>query len=72
MKLIIDIPDSEYKQNRYYYDSVYHGIPLKDVLKDVKFQIEHMACKQYEHRLTLDRQEVIDILDNIGKESEEN
>lgn len=28
MKLIIDIPDNEYKQNKHYYDSVYHGTPL--------------------------------------------
>lgn len=41
------------------------------LIEELKAEIEHMACKQYEHRLTLDRQEVIDILDNIGKAESE-
>ena len=36
MKLIIDIPDNEYKQNKHYYDSVYHGIPLDSVKAEIK------------------------------------
>ena len=36
MKLIIDIPDNEYKQNKHYYDSVYHGIPLNSVKAEIK------------------------------------
>lgn len=76
MKLIIDIPDNEYKytcertlhDRSIWDDAIRKGTPLDDI----KAEIEHMACRQYEHRLTLDRQEVIEILDNIGKaESEE-
>jgi len=40
---------------------------LRENIEKTKAEIEHMACKQYEHRLTLDRQEVIEILDSIGK-----
>lgn len=77
MKLIIDIPDRiQYgiehgitvngsEASQIVLDAVKNGTPLDSV----KFHIEHMVCKQYEHRLTLDRQEVIDILDNfIGKD----
>lgn len=79
MKLIIDIPKEDYEftkgaktarvfPSEYYVKLILNGIPLDSV----KFHIEHMTCKQYEHRLTLDRQEVIDVLDNfIGKEIEE-
>lgn len=34
MKYVIDIPDNEYKQNRHYYDSVYHGTPFNDVIEE--------------------------------------
>ena len=79
MKLIIDIPEEDFKWiqthrsvtdyqiTQMLYKRVMNGIPLDDV----KFQIEHMACRQYEHRLTLDRQEVIEILDNIVKAESE-
>ena len=36
MQMIIDIPDNEYKQNKHYYDSVYHGIPLDSVKAEIK------------------------------------
>ena len=36
MKLIIDIPNNEYKQNKHYYDSVYHGIPLDTVKAEIE------------------------------------
>lgn len=75
MKLIIDIPDNEYKytcertlhDRSIWDDAIRKGTPLDDI----KAEIEHMACRQYEHRLTLDRQEVIEILDNIGKAESE-
>lgn len=66
MKLIIDIPDNEYKQNKHYYDSVYHGTPLDTV----KAEIADIYCGQYcENPPTADavREMVLDILDNVGK-----
>ena len=60
MKLIIDIPDNEYKQNKHYYDSVYHGTPLDDVKAEIRAEQE-----KYSHPLEIER--AIEILDNIGK-----
>lgn len=54
MKLIIDIPDNEYKQNKYYYDSVYHGIPLDDVIEAIseKYANTHHMYPEYASGLT--------------------
>ena len=48
MQMIIDIPDNEYKQNKHYYDSVYHGIPLDDVLDKITAEIDE-KLSHYEH-----------------------
>ena len=73
VKLIIEIPKVMYEciQNKTYCGSLYEYLGKGIPLDDVKAEIEHMACRQYEHRLTLDRQEVIEILDNIGKTESE-
>ena len=77
MKLIIDIPEEDYKTiiqrpkqcvvHWDVVDALRNGTPLDDV----KAEIEHMACRQYEHRLMLDRQETLEIIDNIGKAESE-
>ena len=83
VKLIIEIPKKTIAHIRSDYGHGYKGLLDKDreiivnaiynatPLDDVKAEIEHMACRQYEHRLTLDRQEVIDILNNIDKTESE-
>ena len=40
-------------------------------LKENPLVIEHMVCRQYEHKLTLDREEVIEVVDKYKAESEE-
>ena len=70
MKLIIDIPDNEYKQNRCYYDSVYHGIPLDDIKAEIE---EHVFVNQ---SLNVDRARALcwclDVIDkHIGKTESE-
>ena len=66
MKLIIDISNNEYKQNKYYYDNVHHTIPLVSVIND----IEHLACRMYEHKLMLDREEVLELFDKYMRGNE--
>ena len=72
MKLIIDIPDNEYKQNKHYYDSVYHGIPLDDVKAEIAEEI-CLTDNPYtkETKYTIEHLKLLEILDNIGKESED-
>lgn len=43
---------------------------LNCVLDKIRAEIEHMACKQYEHKLTLDREEVLQIIDKYRGEVE--
>ena len=72
MKLIIDIPDNEYKQNRYYYDSVYHATPFNSVIEDIKAEI-HATAEMHEDGDYYLRDEWIDeIIDKhiSGKENE--
>ena len=79
MKVIIDIPKDmfEWFKNGEIIDE-YDKSALKQVFKngipldDVKFHIEHLACKQYDHKLMLDREEVLEIIDKhiSGKENE--
>lgn len=74
MKVIIDIPDNEYKQNRYYYDNVYHAIPLDDVKAEIEqiYQgIDTVLHNEYENAVEQGKEtayeNVLSILDNIGK-----
>ena len=77
MKLIIDISEDAYMRHKRRVNTdmcteldiaVVNGTPLDDV----KAEIEHMACRQYEHRLMLDRQETLEIIDKyIGKTESE-
>ena len=50
------------------------GVPSvqpMSVIEEIKTEIEHLACRQYEHKLTLDREEVLEIIDkHLGKEQE--
>ena len=77
MKLIIDIPEEDYKNVSRIVDmglgtNVDEAIKNGTPLDDVKAELEHMACRQYEHRLMLDRQETLEILDKyIGKAESE-
>ena len=74
MKLIIDIPDNEYKQNKHYYDSVYHGIPLDDVKAEIHKKMADYVARGYADSAE-DFEEYSRIVnqafDNIGKESED-
>lgn len=70
MKLIIDIPDNEYKQNKHYYDSVYHGIPLDDVKAVIKAEMNNLADIQSWGRY-YGLGNALSILDNIGKAESE-
>ena len=82
MKLIIDIPESEYMEIKRYYDNlpmystveaelyyIAHGTPLNSVKAEIqaKEMIETEVAKEF-YNMALD--DVIDILDNIDKESE--
>ena len=40
------------------------------ILDDIKAEIEHMVCRQYEHRLTLDREEVLEVINKHMKEGD--
>lgn len=72
MKLIIDIPDNEYKQNKYYYDSVYHGTPLDDVKAEIAKPIQEECYYIGEARIQANTIKwCLDILDNIGKAESE-
>lgn len=81
MKLIIDIPDNEYEytcertlsDRTFWDDAIRKGTPLDDVKKEIETAIEHTPtdndfaiCKRA--GLTT----ALEILDNIGKESEDN
>ena len=78
MRLLIDIFEEDYegaKQRWARGDSVHKmdycvskGIPFDDI----KTEIEHLACRQYEHKLMLDRDEVLELFDKhiSGKENE--
>ena len=43
---------------------------LEKAIDDIKAEIEHMACRQYEHRLTLDREEVLEVINKHMKEGD--
>ena len=71
MKLIVDVPH-EIICKRYLGENdkiwlvhaVKNGKPLFDALNEIKGEIEHTACKQYNRRLMLDREEIIEIIDD--------
>ena len=71
MKLIIDIPDNEYKQNKHYYDSVYHGTPLDDVKAEIEEEYNRLSATRADETLELGEclglKMALKILDNIGK-----
>ena len=80
MKVVIDIPT---KTLEYYIrlcdkgepmnnieEIAASGTPLEKVLEDIKAEIIHLTCKQYNRRLTLDREEVLEIIDRYKEESE--
>ena len=84
MKLVIDI-DEEVKKtfddtddiNFSYYDynsvigkAIKTATPLEKVLGDIRAEIIHLMCKQYNRRPTLDREKVLEIIDKriSGKE----
>ena len=46
------------------------AIEALKTINDIKAEIEHMACRQYEHRLTLDREEVLEVINKHMKEGE--
>lgn len=68
--------NSERAEAQAYFDGQAYGYGWekgrKALIDDVKTEIEHMACRQYEHRLMLDRQETLEIIDKyIGKTESE-
>ena len=81
MKLIIDIPKSEYMKIKKYYDSlpeystveaemyyIAHGTPLDSV----KAKVDQLPLVLLAGNYHIDKDYVMDILDNIGEaESEE-
>lgn len=75
MKLIIDIPDNEYKytcertlsDRTFWDDAIRKGIPLDDVKKEIFKLIDNTDSVYGTSAL----HSVLDILDRIGKESEE-
>ena len=75
MKLIIDIPDYEYRQIKEVYEKndiventysyIYHGTPLDDVKAEIdQYLFQNEFGLEY-------RKEVLQILDNIGKTESE-
>ena len=79
MKLIIDIPEGTYEAvkvgtiNQVLEYKVWNAIKNGTPLYDVKAEIADIYCGQYcENPPTADavREMVLDIIDNIGKESE--
>lgn len=80
MKLIIEIPKSEYTEIKRYYDSlpeystveaetyyIAHGTPFDDVRAEIENATTlHMGMVGY-----VEAEKVIDILDNIGKAESE-
>ena len=75
MKLIIDIPDKEYKytcemrlHNRTCYDdAIRNGTPFDSVVEDIKAEIENATTLHIGMVGYVEVEKVIDILDNIGK-----
>lgn len=78
MKLIIDIPDNEYKytcertlsDRTFWDDAIRKGVPLDDVKAEIDEQYDRI--RPYNIDVAQGLEMALDILDNIGKaESEE-
>ncbi len=77
MKLIIDIPDYEYRQIKEVYEKndivestyayIYHGTPLDDVKAEIN-EITEEYCDLCAGYCGVSKKYVTDILDNIGKD----
>lgn len=85
MKLIIDIPKNEYMKIKRYYDSlpeystveaetyyIAHGTPLDEVKAELEKNSYPIVYGVYNHRKGMTLYGIMQILDNIGKESEDN
>jgi len=84
MKLIIDIPDNDYRHIKEYYEKndiveatysyIYHGIPLDDVLNKIRSEIKSISPKTYPFVNSTDRyvkeDDVLQIIDKYRKEQE--
>lgn len=80
MKLIIDIPDNEYKytcertlhDRSIWDDAIRKGTPLDDVKVEIAEEI-CLTDNPYtkETKYTIEYSKLLEILNNIGKESEE-
>ena len=52
-------------------EAVDMAINALTAIEDIKAEIEHLTCRQYEYKLMLDREEVFEIIDKYtGKEGE--
>lgn len=75
MKLIIDIPDNEYEytcertlsDRTFWDDAIRKGIPLDDVIG----KIDQLPLVLLAGNWHIDKDDVMQILDRIGKESED-
>lgn len=77
MKLIIDIPDHEYKytcertlsDRTLWDDAIRNGTPLDDVKETIEQDMSFDMFDDYGNKTRIHK-ELWEILDNIGKESE--
>lgn len=46
------------------------ALEQEPVIDKIKAEIEHMACRQYEYKLMLDREDVLKVLDKYKEEME--
>ena len=71
---IIDLLETEWGYEGIREDTrrllIENGIPLPKVIAEIETEIEHMASRQYDYNLTLDRQEVLEVLDRYIIEAE--
>ena len=77
MKLIIDIPDYEYRQIKEIYEKndivestysyIYHGTPLYDVKAEFIARDKNVKAVRSDNCCFFIVEEVLEILDNIGK-----
>ena len=84
MKLIINIPDNDYRHIKEYYEKndiveatysyIYHGIPLDDVLNKIRAEIQSISPKTYPFLNSTDRyvkeDDVLQIIEKYRKEQE--
>ena len=46
------------------------ALERENVLDKIRDEIEHMACRQYEYKLMLDREDVLKVFDKYREETE--